>query len=71
YKYIYKKNKNTKLFLCPARAGAPTKLSVWVLIKLSYLPLTKKTVSNSASVKYLIPVDALPDILQEHKLAQM
>ncbi|MFN9610225.1 MAG: hypothetical protein ACK571_18885, partial [Pseudanabaena sp.] len=59
------------VFFCPPGVGAPTKLSVWVLIKLSYLPLTKKTVSNSASVKYLIPVDALPDILQEHKLAQM
>ncbi|MFN5470624.1 MAG: hypothetical protein ACK5CR_01115, partial [Pseudanabaena sp.] len=65
------KNKKKPLFFGPPRAGPPTKLSVWVLIKLSYLPLTKKTVSNSASVKYLIPVDALPDILQEHKLAQM
>ncbi|MFN9873626.1 MAG: hypothetical protein ACK54O_03515, partial [Pseudanabaena sp.] len=61
----------TQFLTAPRRAGDPTKLSVWVLIKLSYLPLTKKTVSNSASVKYLIPVDALPDILQEHKLAQM
>ncbi|MFN5966969.1 MAG: hypothetical protein ACK46E_17910, partial [Pseudanabaena sp.] len=61
----------TSPFVGPARPGPQTKLSVWVLIKLSYLPLTKKTVSNSASVKYLIPVDALPDILQEHKLAQM
>ncbi|MFN4857606.1 MAG: hypothetical protein ACK5NP_13165, partial [Pseudanabaena sp.] len=63
--------KKHPLFLPAPGPGPPTKLSVWVLIKLSYLPLTKKTVSNSASVKYLIPVDALPDILQEHKLAQM
>ncbi|MFN4889604.1 MAG: hypothetical protein ACK5JB_15140, partial [Pseudanabaena sp.] len=63
--------KTHQFFFGPPLRAAQPKLSVWVLIKLSYLPLTKKTVSNSASVKYLIPVDALPDILQEHKLAQM